>query len=145
MSIPDARQLAVESHGNQQDRDGSLHIDHVSRVAQSVARSDAQQRVAWLHDVVEDSDLSIEDLGSRLPDTELEALRLLTHDGTESYAVYVGRIIDAEGDAGELARAIKEADMLDNIRRCALAHDPAIAQYGEALSRLWARKPKRGS
>jgi guanosine-3',5'-bis(diphosphate) 3'-pyrophosphohydrolase len=145
MSIPDARQLAVDAHGNQQDRDGSLHIDHVSRVAQGVGTSDAQQRVAWLHDVVEDSDISIEDLASRLPDAELEALRLLTHDDTESYADYVGRIIDAKGDAGELARAIKEADMLDNLRRCALAHDPAIAQYGEALSRLWACKRTPGS
>jgi hypothetical protein len=143
MPIPDARELAVRAHGNQRDRDGSFHIDHVSRVAQGVLRSEAHQRVAWLHDVVEDSDVSIEDLASRLPDAELEALRLLTHDETESYADYVSRIVDAEGDAGELARAIKEADILDNVRRCALARDPAIAQYGQALCRLWTRNRTR--
>jgi hypothetical protein len=111
----------------------------------SPAGADAQQRVAWLHDVVEASDISIKDLASRLPDAELEALRLLAHDETEFYADYVGRIIDAEGVPGQLARAIKEADILDNIHRCALAHNPTIAQYGEALSRLWARKRTRGS
>ncbi len=74
MTIPDARELAVRAHGNQQDRDGSFHIDHVSRVAQGVATSDAHQRVAWLHDVVEDSGVSIEDMASRPPDAEIRTV-----------------------------------------------------------------------
>jgi ADP-ribose pyrophosphatase YjhB (NUDIX family) len=43
----------------------------------------------------------------------------------------------APGQPGLLARAIKEADMLDNLRRCAEVHDEAVAQYGRALARLW--------
>lgn len=39
--------------------------------------------------------------------------------------------------AGELARAIKQADMLDNLRRCARDHDPAVLQYGRALAAMW--------
>ncbi|MGH3540128.1 MAG: hypothetical protein ACRDQJ_17860, partial [Pseudonocardiaceae bacterium] len=74
-----ARELAVGAHGDQRDRDGSLHIDHVARVADSVPSDDAHQRVAWLHDVIEDSDLGAEDLGPVLTAAELDAVRLLTH------------------------------------------------------------------
>jgi (p)ppGpp synthase/HD superfamily hydrolase len=66
MSVTDARELAVRVHGDQRDRDCSFHIDHVARVAQSVADDHAYQRVAWLHDVIEDSDLAPEDLDGRL-------------------------------------------------------------------------------
>ncbi|MGH2914499.1 MAG: class IV adenylate cyclase [Solirubrobacteraceae bacterium] len=141
MSVTVARELAVGAHGDQRDRDGSLHIDHVARVADSVPSDDAHQRVAWLHDVIEDSDLGAEDLGPVLTAAELDAVRLLTHDPTaESYDDYIARIIDATGTPGALARTIKQADMLDNLNRCARDRDPAIAQYGRALARLWRRR-----
>jgi hypothetical protein len=139
MSVIEARELAVRVHADQRDRDGSFHIRHVARVAEAVPADDAHQRVAWLHDVLEDSDLSREDLGGQLEADELDALYLLTHsDPDEPYDNYVERIIGAPGAAGDLARAIKQADMLDNLRRCARDHDPAVAQYGRALGALWA-------
>ena len=54
MTVRQARSLAVGAHGDQRDRDGSLHIDHVARVAGAVGAKAALQRVAWLHDVLED-------------------------------------------------------------------------------------------
>ena len=139
MCVTEARELAARAHGDQHDRDGSLHIDHVARVAEQVSADDAHQRVAWLHDVIEDSTLTIGDLEPRLTTAELEALRLLTHDhALGSYADYVQRIVDAPGPAGDLARAVKEADLLDNLRRCARDRDLAVAQYGQALAALWA-------
>jgi len=88
--------------------------------------------------VIEDSELSARDLEARLETAEVDALRLLTHaDSSEPYDDYVRRIIHAPGRAGDLARAIKEADMLDNLRRCARDRDPAAAQYGRALAALW--------
>ena len=138
MSVTEARGLAVRAHADQRDRDGSFHIGHVARVAEAVAADDAHQRVAWLHDVIEDSDLTADTLGARLTADELQALCLLTRDDPEEpYDAYVGRIISAPGAAGDLARAIKQADMLDNLRRCARGHDPAVAQYGRALAALW--------
>jgi hypothetical protein len=138
MSVTEARELAVRAHADQRDRDGSFHIGHVARVAEAVAADDAHRRVAWLHDVIEDSELTAEGLGDRLAADELDALRLLTHDELEEpYDDYVGRIIGAPGVAGDLARAIKQADMLDNLRRCARDHDALVAQYGRALAALW--------
>ena len=137
MSVTEARALAVEAHGDQRDRDGSFHIQHVARVAEAVPRSDPHQRVAWLHDVLEDTQVEIDVLKQRLPAAEFAALTLLTHNSDETYDDYVARIASAEGESGGLARAVKEADMLDNLRRSALARDPAVGRYGRALATLW--------
>jgi hypothetical protein len=143
MSVTEARELAVRQHDDQRDRDGSFHIGHVARVAEAVPADDAHQRLAWLHDVLEDSELVAEDLGDQLAADELQALCLLTHDeAVEPYDDYVGRIIGTPGTAGDLARAIKQADMLDNLSRCARDHDPAVAQYGCALAALWSAPRK---
>jgi (p)ppGpp synthase/HD superfamily hydrolase len=139
MSVTEARELAVRAHQDQRDRDDSFHINHVARVAEGAPRQDAYQRVAWLHDVIEDSDIDAEQLRLRLPEAELEAIRLLTHDEGMAYQDYIDLIVAADGEAGTLARAIKEADMLDNLRRCALARDEAVEQYGRALVSLWRR------
>ena len=67
---------------------------------------------------------------------------LLTHDDDrDTYAGCVQRTIDAPGPAGDLARAVKEADMLDNLRRRARDRDAALAQYANALARLWTTHP----
>lgn len=137
MSVLEARELAFRAHGNQCDRDGSLHFDHVARVADTVSGSEAHVRVAWLHDVLEDCDVGVEELRPRLPETELDALLLLTRDETESYEAYIERLMQSNSEAAGLARVVKEADMLDNLRRCAAGRDPAIARYGQALGKLW--------
>ena len=140
MSVTQARELAVRVHADQRDRDGSFHIGHVARVAEDVSTQGPYQRVAWLHDALEDSDLTAEDLRDQLAAAELDALVLLTHDDPkETYEDYVRRIIDAPGATGDLARAVKEVDMLDNLRRCARDRDVAVDQYGRALAALWAR------
>lgn len=140
MTVTEARALAVQAHSDQRDRDGSFHIAHVARVAETVPADDSQQRVAWLHDVVEDSQLSFSDLVDRLAGDELEALRLLTHDDpNQTYEAYVEAIVGAPGEAGVLARTIKQADLLDNLARCARDRDPAVSQYGLALGALWTR------
>lgn len=136
--------MAVGGHADQRDRDGSLHIDHVARVAAGVPTDAAYQRVAWLHDVLEDCGVTAADLRGRLPDAELDALVLLTHaDSKEAYADYVARILDAPDAAGELARGVKQADMLDNLHRCARDRDVAVAQSAGALAGLWAARHPR--
>jgi hypothetical protein len=69
ISVQEAREIAVRAHGDQKDRDGSPHIAHVARVAEGVPEAGEYQRVAWLHDVLEDSDITSEQLrdNCRLP------------------------------------------------------------------------------
>jgi hypothetical protein len=141
MSVTGARELAVRKHDEQRDFDGSLHIHHVARVAEAAPPDEACQRVAWLHDVIEDSDVTAENLRPHLAADEFQALLLLTHDDPdESYEHYVQRIIDEPGPAGNIARAVKEADLLDNLSRCARNHIPRVARYAGALSALWSSR-----
>lgn len=136
--------MAVREHGDQRDRDGSFHINHVARVAESVDRSAPYQRVAWLHDVLEDCEVEPAHLCRRLPQAEFDAVELLTRAEDEAYEDYIDRVVRASGDAGRLARAVKEADLLDNLGRCAAARDPMIGRYGRALATLWTRSPGLG-
>ena len=138
LTVAEARELAVRAHGDQADRDGTAHIAHVARVADRHHESAPFQRVAWLHDVLEDTAADRAQLQARLPAPEWQALLLLTHDDDRSYEDYIAAIAGAAGEAGALARAVKEADALDNLRRCRDARDPAIERYAAALARLWA-------
>jgi hypothetical protein len=98
--VTEARELAVRVHADQRDRDGSFHIGHVARVAEAVPTDESHQRVAWLHDVLEDSEMTAFELRAWLTADELQALVLLTHDNRdEPYEKYVARIIDADGAA----------------------------------------------
>ena len=66
--------------------------------------------VAVLHDVIEDTEMTIEDLGEKgFSDGVLEAIALLTHDNGNSYADYV---VACRGN--ELAREVKLADLRDH-------------------------------
>ena len=138
MTVQEAHELAVRAHGDQRDRDGSLHIDHVARVVGRLAAVEAHQRVGWLHDVIEDTETDPDLLRASLPDDEWAALVLLTRGGEQTYEAYVEAIARAGGNEGRIARAVKEADARDNLERCVAARDPAVARYGAVLARLWA-------
>jgi hypothetical protein len=86
---------------------------------------------------MEDGGIDVDHLRARLPTAEVEAVVLLTRDPDGPYQGYIDRLVAADGLAGNLARAVKQADLLDNLRRCAVARDPAVGQYGRALAKLW--------
>ena len=63
-----------------------------------------------MHDLVEDTDVTIDDLRTlKFADEVVEAVQLVTHVGTDSYADYVVRL-----KANELARQVKISDLNDN-------------------------------
>lgn len=102
-----ARRIATEAHAGQTDKLGVEYIEHPRRVA---ARLDEfrEQAVAWLHDVVEDTDVTEDDLRTAGLDEEIvEAVLLLTR--TEGDDHYYARIA-----ASPLARSVKLADIADN-------------------------------
>ena len=105
-----ALEIAVKAHAGQKDKAGEPYILHPLRIMMKMEREE-EQVVAVLHDVVEDSDLSLEDLRrAGFPDTILEAVDCLTRREGEEYERYVER---AAGNP--LARKIKVADLDDNM------------------------------
>jgi hypothetical protein len=109
-----ASSVARRLHGGQRTRFGELVVEHLARVEGTV--SPDARAVAWLHDAMEGSGVTSSELEVHgLTRVELEALELLTHVATESYELYVLRIVHARGAAGRLARAVKLADLDDHL------------------------------
>ena len=133
-----ARAIAERAHGGQVEPSGRPYIDHVRRVARAVPPEMAN--VAWLHDVLEWTDVTEEDLAAAgLAPAECAALRLLTRPDEpddESFLAHVRVIALTPGHAGDIARIVKRADMEDRLRR---PRDPAAAwvpPYRRALGIL---------
>jgi hypothetical protein len=130
MDMAVARNIAQYSHVGQHTRFGESLIAHVERVAAAVA-PDARA-VAYLHDVLEHSDTPVADLCSAgLTPVELAALQILTRAPGESFEAHTLRIAYAPGGEGEIARAIKLADLGDHLDHREMPH--AAPPYG------WAR------
>ena len=109
-----ARDIARDSHDGQLTRHGSPLGEHVERVAAAVA--DEERTVAFLHDVLEKTGTSLDDLHERgLTPTERAALDLVTRRDGETFERHVLRIADADGPAGAIARSVKLADLDDHI------------------------------
>jgi hypothetical protein len=134
-----ARSIAYYSHRDGRDRLGELLIEHVARVAAAVPPPACA--TAWLHDVLEHSDTAPASLRAQgLTDLEAEALDLLTRAPGEPFELHMLRIVHAPGPAGDLARAIKLADLDDHLVRAAL--DPLV---WDLPPYAWARRHLAGS
>ena len=138
-------------------RTGRPYIHHVRRVAAAVPPEVAS--VAWLHDTLEWTDVSEEDLAAAgLAPQEVAALRLLTRpdeSDDESFLSHVRVIALTPGPAGDIARAVKRTDMEDRLR---LPRDPGaawrppyrralgvLARYGAGWEPGWAPPDRGGS
>jgi (p)ppGpp synthase/HD superfamily hydrolase len=105
-----ALELAVESHRGQTDKYGQPYILHVLGVA-ARCRTMEEKTVAFLHDVVEDTDMTLDDLRKRgFSERIVVAVGLLTRHKGETYDAFVERIAP-----NPLARAVKLADLEDNM------------------------------
>lgn len=103
--------VALEAHEGVLDKSGQPYILHPLHLMMQMETEEAQI-TAVLHDVVEDSDMTLEDLaGLGFPATVIEALALLTHDKESvAYAEYIAGI-----NGNTLARQIKLADLEHNM------------------------------
>lgn len=104
--------LARAAHTGQVDRSGLPVIYHATRVASKfLAHADFfLASVAILHDVLEDTDVSEEDLRKEFPKEIVDAVVAITRDEEETYKQYVKRC--CENDA---ARQVKKEDINDNL------------------------------
>ena len=104
----EAMKIAYNAHYNQFDRAGVPYIYHPIHLAENMD-SEIACVVALLHDVVEDTDITMEELEKTFPREVIEILKLLTHDKKVDYMEYIKRIKE-----NEIARKVKIEDILHN-------------------------------
>lgn len=117
-----AAALAMRYHCGQINKhDGEPYILHCHRVAVSL-REDGQTApfiaTGWLHDTLEDTELTFSDLMILMPNSVAFAVQTLTKNKGESNEGYYYRV-----RGNDLARRVKIADLTDNFRRNHLISD----------------------
>lgn len=104
-----AMQLCFDSHKEQVDKSGMPYIFHPLILAEQM-NTEETTIVALLHDVVEDTSITLEDLRSMgFEHTVLEAINLMTHKKGVPYMEYVAAIKE-----NPIARQVKIADLRHN-------------------------------
>lgn len=140
-----ALRLCFDAHKEQTDKTGLPYVFHPFHLAEQM-KDEMSTVCALLHDVVEDTDYTVEDLGEMgFPDEVLEVLRLLTHDPEVPYMDYVERL-----SHHPVARRVKLADLRHNSDLTRMDESEidewAIARtkkYKKAMRLLWAKKPTK--
>ena len=103
-----AMKVAYEAHHGQTDRSGTPYIFHPFYVAEQMD-DELSVCTALLHDVVEDTEITFEDLTGEFPEEVVEALRYLTRDKSMNYFDYIRNI-----RKNPIAKKVKQADLLHN-------------------------------
>lgn len=117
-----AMRICFDAHKDQVDKAGLPYVFHPFHVAEQM-EDEETTAAALLHDVVEDSAWTIEDLRREgFSEPVLRALELLTHDDSKPYYEYV---IDIRRDP--IARAVKLADLEHNSDPARLDGEPTEA------------------
>ena len=132
ITIEEALRIAIDVHEGQKDLDGKPVILHP--LAVGMAGRNRQEIIAgFLHDVVEDSELTFNDLLKKGVDEDIvEALRLLTHKKGTDYFEYVQRIIDS---GNSLAQTVKFNDLNHNLYRGHIGgHIKQVTKHEKALA-----------
>jgi len=127
-TIEKAIEIAARSHAGQVDKAGQPYIFHPLRLMFRV-RSPQEQMAAVLHDVVEDTPVTLEDLAAEgFPPEVLEAVEALTKKQGESRLEAAQRAV-----RNPIARIVKLADVTDNmdLRRIASPTEKDYARLKE--------------
>ena len=112
MSLSTRAELFAKSiHANQVDKAGKPYIEHLQAVVNNLVEpSEEMVAVAWLHDSVEDTDQSIDDLTCYFGQEVAEAVRAITKVDGEHYDEYLARVKN-----NPIARQVKIADLTHNM------------------------------
>lgn len=116
-----ALDIAMQAHSEQKDKSGAPYIHHPVAVAAlvrtvptfsacSAAQQEAMIQGALLHDVVEDTEWTVEEIKeSGINELTIDIVKVITHAETESREEYISRVV-----GHPLARIIKVADITHN-------------------------------
>lgn len=137
-----AYSIACRAHEGQTDKAGEPYINHPVFVA-SLVDGEIPKTVAYLHDVIEDTDVTIEELQSEgIPAEALEAIEAMTHRDGEAYFEYIKRVSE-----NPIASMVKKADLTHNMDLSRLPNptptDRArVGKYKDAMKLLEVRHEK---
>lgn len=121
-----SQKIATTAHEGQKRTNGRPYIEHPARIAAAV--EPRLKPIAWLHDVVEDTGVTLDALRKQgFPSYIIEAVDLLTHKNKEPNVVYWKRILTNPD-----AATVKLADIKDNMGETPSEH--AKQKYEKALA-----------
>jgi len=125
-----ALEIATEAHDGQRDKTGRPYIEHCERIADTVDTLD-EKIVSYLHDVIEKSGWTRARLEAEgFSPAIVSAIDALTRREEEDDLSFVRRAA-----SNPLARAVKRADLEDNLRQASAAGLPQ-AKYRKGLEIL---------
>jgi (p)ppGpp synthase/HD superfamily hydrolase len=108
--IETSLQIALRAYAGKVDKAGREYILHPLRVMAKM-KTELEMSAALLHDVLEDSEITAEELlAEGIPAEVVEAVQHLTKKEEEDYMDFVAR-----AGKNKLAAAVKLADIEDNI------------------------------
>jgi len=120
--------ICFDAHKEQRDKSGAPYVFHPFHLAEQM-ETEAEICTALLHDTVEDSSYTLDDLrAAGFPEEILDAISLMTHNDAEPYMDYVARIRH-----NPIARRVKLAD---------LAHNSTLARLDSPTPKDLARREK---
>lgn len=147
--VNEAINFAYDHHRGQVDKAGEKYIFHPMAVADYVHELGYGYEyviVAWLHDVVEDCDVSIEEIREKFGDRIADAVDAITKRKPqgEKYADYMARVM-----ANPIAIVVKLCDFKHNmdLGRLKEVDEEAISRYEKYAKnsvKLWKHKLKMG-
>lgn len=129
-----ALKIAYDAHHGQVDCNNVPYIFHPYHLAEQMT-DEITTCVALLHDVVEDTQVTMQQLEREFPVQVIEALKLLTHDSDTDYFEYIKAIKN-----NPVAKVVKLADLLHNSDQSRITDRNAISP--EKLE-YWDKKYKK--
>ena len=130
-----ALRITIDAHKEQVDKAGLPYIFHPFHLAEQMD-DEVSTCVALLHDVVEDTDITFENLLQYgISQEVIDILKLLTHDTDIPYINYVQKIKDSDNLP---AIAVKLADLRHNadLTRLSEIDDKALARVDKYKSAI---------
>lgn len=131
-----AMKFCFQAHKDQTDKSGIPYVFHPIHLAEQMKDEDTTV-VALLHDVVEDTDYTLEDLAEMgFNERVIAAIGLMTHPEGVPYMDYVAKIKE-----NPIARTVKLADLAHNsdITRMDVIDEKAkarVEKYAKAIALL---------
>lgn len=124
-----ARNFALDAHGDQKygDLPYSVHLDEVANIVKPYGET--AEMVAYLHDVVEDTNVTVKEIGAIFGDLISECVQILSDEPGETRKIRKSatykKMAKVEGDQC-LALLVKAADRLANMRACIRIEDERL-------------------